>query len=311
MNKIIKFHFSFFIFVLYILHSNAAITDRLFATVGNKPITVSDIENEVKAILILTNTKFTEDSRQRLQSAAILSVISRNIKKIELEKYELLQFNKIELESEIKNLASRSNLTVDLLKDAFENNDLDFSLVIDRVKTEILWNGLIFSLYNDRLSINNIEIEEQLKLIQKKKEFNEFLISEIILKPIPSDQIDVKIEEFRKKIELEGFEKVALDLSISESSINGGDLGWINENSISDDFKSKIINTKVGNIAEPIFLPQGILFFKIRDKRKKSIDVDLEKVKTQLVNAEKDKILKMHSLSHYENVRRTLSVIYY
>ena len=155
--------------MLYISYSNAAVTDRLFATVGNKPITLSDIENEVKAILILTNTKFTEDSRQRLQSAAILSVISRNIKKIELEKYELLQFNKIELESEIKNLASRSNLTVDLLKDAFENNDLDFSLVIDRVKTEILWNGLIFSLYNDRLSINNIEIEEQLKLIQKQQ----------------------------------------------------------------------------------------------------------------------------------------------
>ena len=72
-------------------------------------------------------------------------------------------------------------------------------------------------MYNNRLSINNIEIEEQLKLVQKKKVFNEFLISEIILKPIQPDQLNIKIEEFKKRIELEGFDKVALDLSISES----------------------------------------------------------------------------------------------
>ena len=86
--------------MLCISHSNAAIKDRLFITVGNKAITLSDIENEVKTILILTNTKFTEDTRQRLQSAAIQSVVSRNIKKIELEKYKVLEFNKTELKNE-------------------------------------------------------------------------------------------------------------------------------------------------------------------------------------------------------------------
>ena len=157
--------------MLCISHSNAAIKDRLFITVGNKAITLSDIENEVKTILILTNTKFTEDTRQRLQSAAIQSVVSRNIKKIELEKYKVLEFNKTELKNEINSLATRANLTVDLLKDVFENNNIDFSLIVDRVKTEILWNSLIFSLYNNTLSINNIEIEEQLKLVQKKMKF--------------------------------------------------------------------------------------------------------------------------------------------
>jgi len=291
--------------------NNAAIKDKLFATVGNKAVTLSDVENEVKSILILTNTKFTEDTRKKLQSAAIQSVVSRNIKKIELEKYNVSEFSNFELNKEINNLAQRANLSLDELKSIFINNEIDFSIVIDRIKTEILWNSLIFNLYKDRLSVNNIEIEEQLKLMQKRKEFNEYLISEIILKPIPTDLIELKIKEFKNKIEVDGFKKVALDLSISESSINGGDLGWINENSISDDFKSKIINTKVGNIAEPIFLPQGILFFKIRDKRKKIIDTDLEKVKVELINAEKDKILKMHSLSHFENLKRTLSIIYY
>ena len=311
MIKILRIYFLFIILILYSSQSNAAIKGGLFATVGDKAITFSDIETEVKLILILSGTQFTEDNRKQLQSAAIQSVITRNIKKIEIEKYQILEFSKLELEKETKKIASRANLTVDNLKNILENNEIDFSLIADRVKTELLWNGLIFSLYNNRLSINNIEIEEQLKLMQNKKEVDEFLVSEIILKPIPKNDLKIKVEEFKKKIELEGFEKVALELSISQSALKGGDLGWINENTISEDFKSKIISTNIGNISEPIFLPQGILFFKIRDKRKKILDIDLEKVKTQLVNAEKDKILKMHSLSHFENLKRSLSVIYY
>ena len=33
-----------------------------------------------------------------------------------------------------------------------------------------------------------------------------------------------------------------MNLSISETALKGGDLGWINENEISKKFKSKIIN---------------------------------------------------------------------
>ena len=62
------------------------IKDSLFATVGNKAITQSDIINEIKIILILTGQSFTEDIKEQLQSGAIQSIIKRNIKKIEIEK---------------------------------------------------------------------------------------------------------------------------------------------------------------------------------------------------------------------------------
>ena len=57
-------------------------------------------------------------------------------------------------------------------------------------------------------------------------------------------------------------------------------------------FKSKIINTPVGNISEPILLPEGILFFKIRDKRVSKKFINLEHAKNELVNMEKKKYLK-------------------
>ena len=53
-------------------------------------------------------------------------------------------------------------------------------------------------------------------------------------------------------------------------------------------------------------MPEGILIFKVRDKRK--ITRNLEEEKNQLVNFEKTKILQMHSLAHYDKLKRSVSI---
>jgi hypothetical protein len=287
------------------------IKDSLFATVGNKAITQSDIINEIKIILILTGQSFTEDIKEQLQSGAIQSIIKRNIKKIEIEKYNSLTFNQPDVDKELKKLAGNLYMDLDTFENTFIANGIPFSNVIDQIQIELLWNSLIFELYKDRLVISLDEISEQLKSIQNKKEIEEYLISEIIIKPVPKDKLESTIKEIKNKIKIEGFEKVAMNLSISETALQGGDLDWISENAISEKFKSKIINTPVGNISEPILLPEGILFFKVRDKRKLKKIVNLEDAKNQLVKVEKTKILRMHSLSHYKNLRKSITINYY
>ena len=69
----------------------------------------------------------------------------------------------------------------------FENNGIKFSYIVENIKTELLWNSLIFEIYKERISVNKTEIEEQLKLIEQKKEIEEFLISEMIIKSVHSN----------------------------------------------------------------------------------------------------------------------------
>ena len=108
-----------------------------------------------------------------------------------------------------------------------------------------------------------------------------------------------------------GFESVAVTSSISETSAKSGDLGWVSENAISQKLKLKIISTNVGSVSEPIMLPEGILFIEVKDKREVTKTINLEDLKNQIITAEKTKILNMHSLSHYENLRRSITVNYY
>ena len=171
-----------------------------------------------------------------------------------------------------------------------------------------MWNSLIFFKYKNRISVNLEEIDEQLRSNQNKKEFEEFLVSEIIFQLTQGETLEAKIDEIKNKIELDGFENAAMSLSISQSAENGGDLGWINENEISKKFRSKIVNTQTGNLSEPILLEEGVLIFKVRDRRKIENKLSLEELKDQLVVSEKNKILNMYAMSHYDSLRRSISV---
>ena len=88
------------------------------------------------------------------------------------------------------------------LKNICIANGLDFSILEDQIKTELLWNSLIFQIYRNKISVDLNEIDEQLKLNQNKKEFNEYLISEIVVKAVEKDKLESKIKEIKKELKL-------------------------------------------------------------------------------------------------------------
>ena len=299
--------FAFFL----IAESKAVIKDKIFATVGDKVITRSDVINEIKTILILNNQVYSEDIKQQLDNAAIQSLTNRLIKKTEIEKYPNLNFKKEDVFIEIENYAKNLNMNVESFKQIFVTNEISFSSVMERIETDLLWNSLIFVIYKSRLSVNLDEVNDQLSSFNEKKKIEEYLISEIVIKPVEKDKIKSTIEKLKEEIKNNGFENVAIEKSISDSAVKGGNLGWIDENSISKDLKSKITNTEVGEISEPFFLPKGILFFKVKDKRVVENSINLEEAKIRIVRAEKMKMLNMFSLSHFDKLRRSITIVYY
>ena len=212
---------------------------------------------------------------------------------------------------ELARLASNIFVDLDTLKNICVSNELDFTKIEEQVKIELYWNSLIFEIYKNNLNINQTEIEDRLKLAQNKKKIEEYLISEIVIKTVEKDKLESVIRELKNKIKIEGFESVAISLSISDSASRGGNLGWLKENLISKKLLSILANTPLGNISEPILLPRGILIFKVRNKRKIKIEKNIIIEETKEVNSEKTKILNMHSSAHYNNIRSSVSVKFF
>ena len=285
--------------------------DGLFATVGNKAITRSDIFNEIKSILILNNMTYSDDTKQEIQQIAVKNIIKRHIKEIEINKHDFLEFNETDLNFHLNRMAKNASMDLVTLKNVCLDQELDFSIIEDNMKVELLWNSLIFHLYRNKISIDQSEIDKKLKLNQNKNEFNEYLISQIVVKTVEKDKLESLIENIKKQIEVEGFKNVAIKLSLSESAVNGGDLGWIDESKLAKPFKTILSNTPVGSISQEIIVNENILLFEVRDKRKISKEINLEDLKNKLVESEKTRMLNMYSRQHYENVKRAVSIKFF
>ena len=311
MIKIKKIFFLVLFLLINIEKTNAEISDSLFMTIGNKAITQSDLVDEIKIILILNNESYSDEKKDILHELAVRSTIKRTIKEIELERNNYFRFSEEDFKMELARLASNIFVDLDTLKNICVSNELDFTKIEEQVKIELYWNSLIFEIYKHNLNINQTEIEDRLKLVQNKKKLEEYLISEIVIKNVETNKLDSEIQRLKEKIEIEGFENVAKELSISESGMKGGDLGWISENIISEKIKSRLMETPIGKLSSPIILQDGILIFKVRDKRKIDKNVSLEEIKNELINAEKSKILNMHSMSHYDKARRSISIKFF
>ena len=127
MTKLKKIIFVLIVSFLFVNTSNAVIKDSIFATVGNKVITRSDIINEIKIILILNGTSYSEEIKDQLDQSAIQSIIKRTIKKIEIEKYDSLRFNPKDIVDELEQLTSNLNIDLDTLEQTLIANGINLS----------------------------------------------------------------------------------------------------------------------------------------------------------------------------------------
>ena len=95
-----------------------------------------------------------------------------------------------------------------------------------------------------------------------KTQSKEYKLSEIIFEVTNKEEIERKYNEVVKSINEIGFENSAATYSFSGSAKIGGDIGWINVNSLNNSIKENIKNLQVGEITKPIILSNGILILK-------------------------------------------------
>ena len=135
------------------------IKNSIIAKVGIEIITSLDVENEIKTILLLTNSEISQKNIDEARKTAIQTLVSKSIKKIEINKYKVKAYSEVDLNKYLQGVSAQLNVEKDQLKKLLNSNEIDYNSFVDSYKTELLWNTLIYKVYNSNLSLNPIEIE--------------------------------------------------------------------------------------------------------------------------------------------------------
>ena len=294
------------LFFLMLSHAQS-IETKIIHNIQNEIITNIDIKNEFKYLVALNNSLKKLD-KEKILSISNESIIREKIKKIEiLKNFKEIKINEDYSNILIKNIYSRLNLNS---LNEFEKYLKDYSLTINDIKTkttiDALWNELIIQKYGTKININKSKIEEEI-LKNSKIQTKEYQLSEIIFEVTSKEEIKKKYNEVVKSIDKEGFENSAAIFSFSESAKIGGDIGWINENSLNDNIKKNIKNLKNGQITKPIVLSNGILILKLVDTKNSESTINVKNELKKAINYERNRQLNQYSKIYYNKIKKNLN----
>ena len=292
--------------VCFILNNAKSIESKIIYNIENEVITNIDIKNEFKYLIALNNS-LKELDKEKLLNISNQSIIREKIKKIEiLKNFKEILLNEDYYELLLKNIYTRLNLKSISQFDIYLK---DYDLKIEDIKTKItidvLWNELIVKKYNSKIVIDEAKIKKKI-LKNSKIKSKEYELAEIIFEVTSKDAIEKKYNQIVESINDIGFENSAATYSFSESAKIGGNIGWINENSLNNNIRKNISNLKVGEFTKPIILSNGILILKLINIKNSETTIDIENELKKAINYERNRQLNQYSKIYYNKIKKNL-----
>ena len=286
--------------------SSNSIENRILYKVNNEIITKYDLKKEFK-YLSLINPKITNLDKEEILEISKNSVIREKIKKIEILKHvENIIIDNNFINQMIIETYSKIGLNSNAeFEKKLNNIDMSFNEFKEKLSIEALWNQLIYEKYKSKVQIDVSKLKKEISLKETQNILN---LSEIVFEVEKVENYSGKLNKIIEDIENKGFENAALIHSVSETRNFGGNLGWINENSISKNLKEKINNMQIGKYSDPITIQGGFLIIKINEIKKEYISLNIDEELNKLIKLKTNQQLNRFSNIYFNKIKKNLKI---
>ena len=298
----------FFFFIIFFANLNFTLNakeiTKIVVKIENEIITNYDIKSEILATLILTKKEINQKNIDDLKQNALENLIQNRLKKIELKKYNFTR-NESKINQYLNSISSNN---IQNIKSLFQENGIDYKSFVDNIDIELKWRNLIFNNFSKKIEINLNDIDREVKKILLN---NENLIS-YNLSEIEIKKSEEKIIEVFNELKNTNFEDAVIKLSISSTSKNKGELGWVNSNLLSQEISETLEAMKIGEVSKPINRQDTVIFLKLNDKKiLENSKIDIDNLKSELINQKKNELFSLYSNSLLSKLRNTKFIEYY
>ena len=302
----------FILLAIINLLSNKVIAEskyEIIVNINNQIITNFDIQKETKYLFAL-NPSLDNLSKKQIKEISKKSLIREKIKENEILKYYIINYEDPQLAIFLINIYKRLGIVDEAEFNTYLSKfDLDISSVIKKIAIEKAWNKLIFDKFRNQISVDELKIKEELeKKLDKSEIQTSFLISEILFQPKNEKEYQDIYNNIIKTVEENSFKSAASIYSISDSSINSGEIGWVKKNEISKLIYKELNKLKIGDISQPIKVASGFLMIYLEDLKKVKQEIKLDQELKKIIMVEKNRQLNEYSIIYYKKIEKQIFI---
>ena len=302
----------FILLAIINLLSNKVIAENkyeIIVNINSQIITNFDIQKETKYLFAL-NPSLDNLSKKQIKEISKKSLIREKIKENEILKYYIINYEDPQLAIFLINIYKRLGIVDESEFNTYLSKfDLDISSVIKKIAIEKAWNKLIFDKFRNQISVDELKIKEELeKKLDKSEIQTSFLISEILFQSKNEKEYQEIYNNIIKTVEESSFKSAASIYSISDSSINSGEIGWVKKNEISKLIYNELNKLKIGDISQPIKVASGFLMIYLEDLKKVEQEINLDQELKKIIMVEKNRQLNEYSIIYYKKIEKQIFI---
>ena len=282
---------------------------EIVVSIDNKVITNFDIQKEINYLLAL-NPSLNNLPKKQIYEIAKESLVREEIKEKEILKYYNINYKDPELSLLIENIYNRLNIANENEFNKYLSNfDLSIEIISAKLAIEKAWNRLIFEKFNQFINLDELRLKKELeKNLSQPQTQNRYLISEIIFQSKDDKEYQEILRNIKKTIKENSFETAASIYSISDSSKNGGEIGWVNKNEISDTIYNVLNKLSIGQFTQPIKIASGFLIIYLNDIKKEEQEFNVDEELKKMIISEKNRQFNEFSIIHFKKIEQQIFI---
>lgn len=247
------------------------------------------LESEIQALL--TNVKRnaqeqgqTLPSDRALRVQAIERLILQNLQLQRAERVGI-QVSDAQLDATIENIAQSQGATLLQLRASLIEDGISYDKYREDVRNELITGEITRASVRRRVFITPQEVDNLVKLIDEQGEEQvEYRLSHILI-AFPPEPTQEEVNQARTNAERvlnllqngSDFARIAIASSSGANNLEGGDMGWLNINSMPTLFADAVENRQKDDLIGPIRSGAGFHILKIADIRGREV-VEVEEV---------------------------------
>jgi peptidyl-prolyl cis-trans isomerase SurA len=174
----------------------------------------------------------------------------------------------------VQRIAENNKMTLTDFRRTLERDNVVFDAWREDLREQIMLSRLREREVEERIQVNDTEIDLFLEELKANPERQEYNASHILVR-LPEQATPERIEEARGRAQKAlaearaggDFAKLAASYSDAPDALDGGSLGWRMHERLPELFSSALAAMKPGEVSEPLRSPAGFHLLKLHERR--------------------------------------------
>ena len=269
-----KVRLSFLIFVALVglaASGRAQEAQRIAAVVNDRIISTYDLAERITVVVRSSGLQDSPEARERLRVQVLRSLIDEQLQVQEAQRLEMVVTEEDRAGS-LRFLEGQNNIPDGAMLEALAQRGIPQDSFLAQIDAQVLWGRVVQARLRPAVTVTDAEVSDVLTRLEASRGAPEYRLAEIFLAvDSPWQEAEVAaasqrlIEEISRGAD---FRALARQFSQSATAGAGGDMGWVLESQLPEEYLSAIAGLGQGEIVGPIATAGGFTVLRLLGTRR-------------------------------------------